>query len=250
VSSPDASAEAEAVTLWRPAGQKEIDLVAASGWRAWPPRLPEQPIFYPVLNRWYATKITREWNVPHGGVGYVTRFDVRKDYLSRFPVQQAGGRDVLEYWIPAEDLDEFNANITGTIREEARYLVPVQDEEFTQAEDCLGGQFPDGWRSYLQGQSWLSRGWLENGCYLKLLAPAESLEMIRAWTPAAESFPGLLILGSDGSREMLAVDTRDPLAPVALIDITSGSWADAIPQTPVEQFVAQVEAGTFEFTWK
>ena len=100
--------------------------MAASSWRAWPPRLPEQPIFYPVLNRWYATKITREWNVPHGGVGYVTRFDVRKDYLDRFPVQQAGGRDVLEYWIPAEDLDEFNANITGAIREEALYLGPVQ----------------------------------------------------------------------------------------------------------------------------
>jgi hypothetical protein len=48
---------------WRPTGQQELDLVAASGWRGWPPRLPEQPIFYPVLNRWYATKIAREWNV-------------------------------------------------------------------------------------------------------------------------------------------------------------------------------------------
>ena len=90
-------ASLDTVTLWRPTGQEEIDLVAASEWRAWPPRLPEQPIFYPVLNRWYATKIAREWNVPHGGVGYVTRFDVRKDYLGRFPARQAGGRDVLEY---------------------------------------------------------------------------------------------------------------------------------------------------------
>jgi hypothetical protein len=64
------------VTLWRPAGHTERDLVAASGWRAWPPRLAEQqPIFYLVLSRWPATKITREWNVPHGGVGYVTRFE-------------------------------------------------------------------------------------------------------------------------------------------------------------------------------
>jgi hypothetical protein len=248
VSSPEASAET--VTLWRPAGQEEIDLVAASSWRAWPPRLPEQPIFYPVLNRWYATKITREWNVPHGGVGYVTRFDVRKDYLDRFPVQQAGGRDVLEYWIAAQDLDEFNANITGAIREEALYLGPVPDEEFTQVEGGLDRQFPGGWRNYLQGRSRLSRGWLENGCFLTLLAPRGSLEMLEAWTPAAESFPGLLILGSDGSREMLAVDTRDPLAPVALIDTTSASWSDAIPQMPVEQLVAQIEAGTFEFTWE
>src|SRR4051812_47376274 len=106
---------AETVTLWRPTGQKELDLVAESRWYTWPPRLPDQPIFYPVLNRWYATKITREWNVPHGGVGYVTRFDVRKSFLDRYSVRQAGGRDVLEYWIPAEDLDELNANIIGAI---------------------------------------------------------------------------------------------------------------------------------------
>jgi hypothetical protein len=150
----------ETVTLWRPTGQKELDLVAASQWREWPPRLPEQPIFYPVLNRWYATKIARQWNVPHGGVGYVTRFDVRKDYLDRFPVQQAGGRDVLEYWIPAEELGEFNANLTGPIIEEARYLGSVRDEEFAQAANRLDCQFPAAWREYLQGQSWLSRGWL------------------------------------------------------------------------------------------
>src|SRR5207253_2519320 len=46
----------DTITLWRPTGQAELDLVAASGWQAWPPRLPDQPIFYPVLNRWYATK--------------------------------------------------------------------------------------------------------------------------------------------------------------------------------------------------
>jgi hypothetical protein len=239
----------KSVTLWRPTGQKELDLVAASGWRAWPPRLPEQPIFYPVLNRWYATKIAREWNVPHGGVGYVTRFDVGKDYLDRFPVQQAGGRDVLEYWIPAEQLDEFNENVTGLITEAARYLGPVPDDEFDQAEAGLGCQFPDAWREYLQGQSWLSRGWLDSGRYLTLLAPGESLEMLEAWEPAAESFPGLAILGTDGSREMLAVDTRNPAATVVLIDITSTGWADAVPQMPVGQFISQVEAGTFDFAW-
>jgi hypothetical protein len=113
------------VRLWRPTGQDELDLVAESGWKAWPPRLPDQPIFYPVLNSWYATKIARDWNVPHGGVGYVTQFEVRKVFLDRYEVQQAGGRDVLEYWIPAEDLDEFNANIVGTIRVEAEYRAPA-----------------------------------------------------------------------------------------------------------------------------
>jgi hypothetical protein len=244
------AAPSETVTLWRPTGQQELDLVAASQWREWPPRLPEQPIFYPVLNRWYATKIAREWNVPHGSVGYVTRFDVRTDYLDRFPVQQAGGRDVLEYWIPAEELREFNANLTEPIIEEARYLGPVTDEEFAQAANRLGCQFPAAWREYLQGRSWLSRGRLESGCYLTLLGPGESADQADAWQAAAQSLPGLVILGTDGGREMLAVDDRDRLSTVVLIDITAGSWEEAVPQMPIKQFIAQIEAGSFNFTWK
>ena len=246
MSSPDTSLDT--VTLWRPTGQEEIDLVAASEWRAWPPRLPEQPIFYPVLNRWYATKIAREWNVPRGGVGYVTRFDVRKAYLDQFPVQQAGGREVLEYWIPADELVGFNENITDAIREVARYLGPVPDEEFERAEAAHGRQFPGAWREYLQGRAWLSRGWMETGSYLTLLTPEESRELVEAWDVTAQLHPGVMLLGTDGGREMLVVDSRDPLSPVTLVDITSDGWANALPQMPVEQFITQVEAGTFNLT--
>lgn len=111
----------EVVTLWRPTGPEEMELVRASGSRRWPPRLAEQPIFYPVLNEQYATKIARDWNVPASGVGYVTRFDVEAEYLSQFPVRQAGGRDILEYWIPAERLEEFNDHIVGNIVEVAKF---------------------------------------------------------------------------------------------------------------------------------
>ena len=111
----------EVVTLWRPTGPEEMELVRASGSRRWPPRLAEQPIFYPVLNEQYATKIARDWNVPASGVGYVTRFDVEADYLSQFPVRQVGGRDILEYWIPAERLEEFNDHIVGNIVEVAKF---------------------------------------------------------------------------------------------------------------------------------
>jgi hypothetical protein len=101
--------------LWRPTGPEELELVRQSGWRAWPPRLPEQPIFYPVLDEEYAIKIAREWNVPHHGVGYVTRFRVESEFLRCYPVQQAGGRTILELWVPAEELDEFNAHLVGPI---------------------------------------------------------------------------------------------------------------------------------------
>ena len=114
----------DVITLWRPTGQKELDLVAATGWRRWPPRLPEQPIFYPVLNEEYATKIARDWNVPRGGVGYVTRFAVRRDFLNSYEVQQVGGRDILEYWIPAEDLEALNDNIVGVIEVVSTFGVP------------------------------------------------------------------------------------------------------------------------------
>lgn len=103
------------VTLWRPTGPEELALVEASGWRRWPPRLPDQPIFYPVLNEDYAIRIARDWNVKASGVGHVTRFDVRREFLDEFEVQQVGGRTILEYWIPAERLEELNDNIVGTI---------------------------------------------------------------------------------------------------------------------------------------
>jgi len=96
------------VTLWRPTGPEELALVEAAGWRAWPPRLLDQPIFYPVLNEEYATKIARDWNVKASGVGYVTRFEVQREFLDRYEIQQAGGQTILEYWIPAEDLERHS----------------------------------------------------------------------------------------------------------------------------------------------
>ncbi|MBR7619706.1 hypothetical protein JKL49_09930 [Phenylobacterium sp. 20VBR1] len=103
------------ITLWRPVGPLELCLIQDSGFRAFPPRLPEQPIFYPVLNKAYAVQIARDWNVKADGAGFVTRFDVRREYLDGYAIHQAGGRDHLEYWIPADDLPSFNDAIVGEI---------------------------------------------------------------------------------------------------------------------------------------
>lgn len=111
----------DTVTLWRPTGPEELALVEASGWREWPPRLPAQPIFYPVLNEEYAARIARDWNVPHSGAGYVTRFQVLRSFLDQYEVHQAGGKTILEYWIPAGDLPALNASIVGTIEVTAEY---------------------------------------------------------------------------------------------------------------------------------
>src|SRR5580693_5835109 len=105
----------DTVTLYRPVGPKELDLIRASGFRKFPPRLPDQPVFYPVTNHAYAIQIARDWNVKASGAGFVTRFAVRAEYLARFPVQTVGGAIHTEYWIAAEELAEFNANIVGLI---------------------------------------------------------------------------------------------------------------------------------------
>lgn len=90
-------------------------MIEKASMRAFPPRLPEQPIFYPVLSEEYAVKIARDWNVPASGAGFVTRFEVRSDFIARYEVREAGGRTHLEYWIPAEDLAALNEAIVGQI---------------------------------------------------------------------------------------------------------------------------------------
>lgn len=105
----------ETVTLYRPTGLKELELVIKSGCHRWPPRLPEQPIFYPVANEEYAKEITIRWNIPANGVGYVTRFQVRKNFMDKYQIQGVGDAQHTEWWIPADDLDELNDNIVGLI---------------------------------------------------------------------------------------------------------------------------------------
>src|SRR5215471_1723110 len=114
----------DSVTPWRPVGPAELALIRASGMRAFPPRLPEQPIFCPVLSEEYAIKIARDWNVTASGKGYVTRFRVIKAFLSNYEVHEAGGKSHGEYWIPADDLPRFNAALVGEIEVIAEFATP------------------------------------------------------------------------------------------------------------------------------
>jgi hypothetical protein len=108
----------EVVTLYRPVGQVELDLIRASGFRAFPPRLPHQPIFYPVLSETYATQIARDWNTKDAAsdyTGYVLRFHVRADFLRNYEIHSVVDSRHQEYWIPAAELEKFNRNIIGRI---------------------------------------------------------------------------------------------------------------------------------------
>jgi hypothetical protein len=120
-SSPFCLPIVKTTTLYRPVGPEELKLIENSNWTAFPPRLPEQPIFYPVTNEPYAIQIARDWNVPASGSGFVTRFEVDSDYLEKFAVQTVGGREHTELWVPAEELDEFNRHIVGRIEVTRRF---------------------------------------------------------------------------------------------------------------------------------
>lgn len=111
----------EIVTLYRPTGPRELELVKQSGFKRWPPRLREQPIFYPVTNERYATEIATKWNVRDKGVGYVTRFKVKKSFMDKYQIQQVGNFYHTEWWIPAEELEELNDNIIGLIEVIGQY---------------------------------------------------------------------------------------------------------------------------------
>jgi hypothetical protein len=110
--------------LFRPTGPKELCLVRDANWQAWPPRLPDQPIFYPVTTFAYAEKIARDWNskgsAPHD-IGFVTQFEISAACAVKYPVQLAGGRDHAELWVPAEELPAFNNAIIGPITVIAAY---------------------------------------------------------------------------------------------------------------------------------
>lgn len=104
------------VKLYRPTGHKEMELIKENNFKKWPARLEEQPIFYPVTNEKYAREIAEKWNAKNGDVGYVTQFEVKKDFLNKYEIKQVGSSYHTEYWIPSEDLEELNNNIVGIIK--------------------------------------------------------------------------------------------------------------------------------------
>jgi hypothetical protein len=71
--------------LYRPVGEMELTLIRDSGFRAFPPRLPEQPIFYPVLEESYAIQIARNWNTRDDGRVLCFDFRMRPNILHNFP---------------------------------------------------------------------------------------------------------------------------------------------------------------------
>jgi len=105
--------------LYRPVGLKELLKIIELGFKGFPPRLQQQPIFYPVINEAYADEIALKWNTLDSFsdfVGYVLEFDVKDTFISKYQIETVGNNTHKELWIPSEELEEFNINIVGTIK--------------------------------------------------------------------------------------------------------------------------------------
>jgi hypothetical protein len=105
-------------TLFRPVGLHELGLIWDSGMREFSPRLPSQPIFYPVLNIEYARQIARDWNTKDKNSvfsGFVTSLEIDSEFLSKYDTHSVGAKSHMEYWIPAAELPEFNKAIQNGI---------------------------------------------------------------------------------------------------------------------------------------
>lgn len=106
------------MTLYRPVGAKEFKLIEESNFSEFPPRLPCQPLFYPVTNEKYAEEIAKRWNTNDANSenkGYVTRFEINDSFAEKFEVHTVGASYHQELWVPAEELNTFNQHILGKI---------------------------------------------------------------------------------------------------------------------------------------
>jgi hypothetical protein len=121
----------DTVVLFRPIGCQELELIEKSGFTQFPPQAFSPAYLLSSSEPRVRRKVARDWNTKDadsGYMGYVTRFRVRRDYLSKYPVQLVGARSVHEeYWIPAEDLEQFNENLVGLIEIIASFQADRED---------------------------------------------------------------------------------------------------------------------------
>src|ERR1041385_3281370 len=142
--------------LYRPVSLQELELIYEGGMKAFPTHLPQQPIFYPVLQLEYARQIASNWNAQNGQLaGYVVQFKIEDQYVSRFEKRAVGTTSYQELWIPNEELEEFNRHILGQVKiVEARF------------GDAFQGSIPD--KFGLQGKDAIEQfNWLANSYIYK-----------------------------------------------------------------------------------
>jgi hypothetical protein len=117
----------------------------------------------------------------------------------------------------------------------------ASDEQISEVETKLGISLPAALRSFLSETNGLAAT-AEGGVVLYGTEDITALNLPGAGVHV--SHPGLLVVGSDGSREQLGLDLRAPEPPVVLIDIASEGWDSGFLQAQhFDEFLSHLRSG-------
>ncbi|MBT2511411.1 SMI1/KNR4 family protein [Streptomyces sp. ISL-98] len=103
------------------------------------------------------------------------------------------------------------------------------DDQMAQAERRFGVRFPEDYRHFLATEGSMARFVPPADDFLMINAIAELIEVNEAGD-FQERFPGSVVIGGDGSREMLTYDFRQEPPPLVLLDVSAQDWSSAIHQ--------------------
>ncbi|MEU3792402.1 SMI1/KNR4 family protein [Streptomyces fructofermentans] len=116
------------------------------------------------------------------------------------------------------------------------------DDRIAQAEYRFGVLFPEDYRHFLATEGSMARFVPPADDFLMINAVAELIDVNEAGEFQAR-FPGSVVIGGDGSREMLTYDFRQDPPPLVLLDVSAQDWSSAVHQATslsalLEQFPA------------
>ncbi|MFF7203486.1 SMI1/KNR4 family protein [Streptomyces sp. NPDC008141] len=103
------------------------------------------------------------------------------------------------------------------------------DDQIAQAESRFGVRFPEDYRHFLATEGSMAQFVPPADDFLMINAIAELIEVNEAGD-FQERFPRCVVIGGDGSREMLTYDFRQEPPSLVLLDVSAHDWSSAIHQ--------------------
>jgi len=98
-----------------------------------------------------------------------------------------------------------------------------------EIERRLDVHLPDDYVRFLLTRGSMKQRISPADCYLQIY-PLDDVIPINEAGEIQDRFPGALVIGGDGSREMLAYDFRRGQSSLVLLSITAEDWSDAVYQ--------------------
>jgi hypothetical protein len=129
--------------------------------------------------------------------------------------------------------EELSLQLACPASNSRRYDPPMgaSEAQITKVERYFGVRFPDDYRRFLAAQGSMGQFVPPAGDYLAIY-PIDQVIGINQAGSIPQRFPQAVVIGDDGSREMLAYDFREDPPALVLLDITAEGWPAALYQAP------------------